>query len=227
MVLGIPEQKMTKVPLAAPTWITESPSDAPLSEAVAQAIPERFALYVGGYAARKNVPLLMQVCGEVWRRDNTFRCVFAGISEEGVKNHQDLPMVWQSEDVRSASVLLPEVSNADLAPLYRRSSFAIYPSLSEGFGLPLVEAAACGCLCLCGDNSSMREIQTNHEMRVTSTDSVRWSERILQLWRNPPSATEIKENCTQIVTRYSWEEAAHSILRVFEINARNNDTQRG
>jgi glycosyltransferase involved in cell wall biosynthesis len=113
-------------------------------------------------------------------------------------------------------VLLPHVANAELGPLYRRAQFAVYPSRSEGFGLPLVEAAACEKLCLCGDNSSMVELQPNPAYRVPASDECAWMERIARLWADPAACDAAGRECSAVMSRFSWSDAAGRLLAAAE-----------
>jgi glycosyltransferase involved in cell wall biosynthesis len=207
--LHIPQQKFAEIRLAAPHWIADAPEN---SSPFGELLPERFALYVGGYARRKNVPMLLRACGAVHGRDATFRCVFAGLSPKRIEDDPELVQAWQAPGAKEAAVLLPQVENAELAPLYRRAEFAVYPSRSEGFGLPLVEAAACNRLCLCGDNSSLIELQPNPAYRVNADDETAWVERIAHFWSNPAACAAAGLECAASARRFSWATAAEQLL---------------
>jgi glycosyltransferase involved in cell wall biosynthesis len=203
-VLRIPADKFAEIRLGAPHWITRT-EPAAASAAPAAALPQKFVFYVGGYAHHKNVPMLLRVCGRLHRLDPTFRCVFAGLGELLA----DAP-----HDIREAVIPLPKLRNDEVAALYHRCQFAVYPSRAEGFGLPLVEAGACGRLCLCGDNSSMVEIQPNARYRIAATDEDAWVERMLHFWRNPDETAAAGQECRSLASSHAWQHAAEELRKI-------------
>ncbi len=72
----------------------------------------------------------------------------------------------------------------ELVEKYARSRFTVFPSLGEGFGLPLVEAAACGTCTLVADNSSLAELQPEPSLRVPTSDVRAWAKAMQWLWND-------------------------------------------
>lgn len=212
--LGVDPNSITVVGHATPRWISEATMAGPIHRELETRLPQNFCLYVGGYAVRKNIPMLLRVCGAVYNQDASFRCAFVGLSEERILSNQDMASVWNDPSVQKAVVCLPKVANNELRELYHRSRFTVYPSHSEGFGLPVVEAACCERMCLCGNNSSMCEIQVNPDFRVASSDEDAWVTKILEFWQNPEKTMAAGKECQQAMAHYSWEASAQRILDV-------------
>lgn len=140
-----------------------------------------YAVYVGGYGSRKNVPMLFAACAAAAEQDSTYRCVFAGISQEALLDH----VGWGGGRALPPGVAcVADVDDAQLAALYRNSRYAVYPSKAEGFGLPVVEAAACGRCILVADNTSLQELQPDPALRLPDTDPAAWTRAMLHLWQN-------------------------------------------
>jgi glycosyltransferase involved in cell wall biosynthesis len=196
--LSVPPERISLIPLAPPRWMTQQ-APAP---ATPNSWPSRFALYAGGYAVRKNVPFLVEACHRVYEADSSFRCVFVGWNSEcGAQSHH----------ARSPAVVpAPSLTNAQLADACRRCEFALYPSHAEGFGLPVIEAAACGKLCLCGDDTSLPEIQLP-AFRLPTTEMDPWVREILRYWRDPEAARRAGAACHENSTRFKWEAAAQTL----------------
>ncbi|MBD2578964.1 glycosyltransferase family 1 protein [Oscillatoria sp. FACHB-1406] len=216
---GISRDRITLIPLATPSWMeTEYEQNRAPEILKTHGIPARFVLYVGGYGSRKNVPMLLRICGKIWKLDPTFRCVFVGLTPEllqsifGVLMRQEL----ENPAVRSAIIALPGLDNRDLAILYRLAEFTVYPSLSEGFGLPILEAAAAEKLCLCGDNSSMKEVQPYAQYRIKSEDEEKWRDRILHFWQNPAEVESASRDCAKLVGNYSWQDSAKRLWEILQ-----------
>lgn len=168
-VLHLPRNRVHLVPLGAPRSFVaqrDRASDNMIRERLK--LPERFVLYSGGFGNRKNVPMLAEVCRRVQSQVPDFACVAVGA---GPGHSPGL-------------VNCPNVSELELAALHRMSRFSVYPSRCEGFGLPPVEAAACGRFCLVADNSSLPEVQPLEELRLPTEDPEEWVRKISLLWSN-------------------------------------------
>jgi glycosyltransferase involved in cell wall biosynthesis len=215
--LGANPGQFTIIPLAAPSWIRIMAKKNSCQLCSDGSLPDRFVLYVGGYAVRKNVPMLLRVCGRVHEADSSFRCVFVGLDKSRIATDSELAAAYSADNVRKSSVLVPRVRNEDLYEYYNKSSFAVYPSHSEGFGLPVIEAGTCERLCLCGDNSSMREIQLNSEHRIDSNDEDAWFNRVLYYWKNQRATENAGKECKLNATNYSWDISASRLLNVLNL----------
>ena len=210
--LGIPLEKMSLIPLAAPRCLIKEYNKN--HNKVLQnyfKLPERFALYVGGFAVRKNIPMLLRTCGRVSQLDSTFKCVFIGLNDIDFIKNIAISKLMNNSFIKKAVIALPRLSYSDLADLYRLAEFTVYPSMSEGFGLPILEAAAANRLCLCGDNSSMQEIQIDPQYRVNSENEDAWVQRILFFWQNPEITKKAGETCGKLCQRYSWHKSAEML----------------
>jgi glycosyltransferase involved in cell wall biosynthesis len=117
--------------------------------------------------------------------------------------------IRESRNIR----ILGNVSIDDLAGLYSGATALIYPSLYEGFGLPILEAFACGCPVLTSNRSSMSEVAGDAAVLVDpeSTDSI--SEGIEKILRGPKSYIE---KGLKRVQDFSWEKTARMTLDVYK-----------
>ena len=205
-LLGVPLNRLVKIPLGPPTDFMEAwktPAKPPAG------LPPRYVLYCGGYAVRKNMPLLLRACTRVAKADPSFRGVFAGLDE---KRRGELRATAGDAVDSPAIVGLPQVDNATLVALYRGCEFVVYPSLGEGFGLPILEAAIAGKLCLCGDNTSMRELQPEARFRLPAENEEAWTAAILSQWRDVEGTRSAGESARNWATQYTWAEAARRLL---------------
>lgn len=217
--LNVPLAKMTLMPLAAPSWVTKQYQ--PLNDAIVKAkyqLPERFVLYVGGFGYRKNVPLLLRACAALRRKDPQFKCVMVGLSRQLLQSGvaPTIAKVMHDDNVQEAILPLAFLDYPDLASLYRLSAFTVYPSLSEGFGLPVLEAAAAKRLCLCADNTSLKEVQSLVGYRVAESDLDAWVEKIFHFWKDPELAKSAGLECAQLSQNYSWNESAKILWDILQ-----------
>lgn len=156
-IYGIPESKVRVIPLAAASCFGALEDRRPIDEA-----RERFnigsrpyVLFVGKLSVRRSIPMLLRAFAQlVHRLDMPHALVLVGA------NHLDMPLnLWLKETGLDGRVVhLPRVSDDDLVALYNGAECFVLTSLYEGFGLPVVEAMACGCPVVVFRNSSLAEV---------------------------------------------------------------------
>ncbi|HEY7390824.1 MAG TPA: glycosyltransferase family 1 protein [Bryobacteraceae bacterium] len=120
----IPSDRIVATPLAAPEWLRPQ---------AACPSPRPYFLFVGTIEPRKNIPAVIAALREI-RRECEVDLVLAG------RLRADAPAIAEEPGLR----LMGEVADAELAHLYSGALAFVYPSLYEGFGLPVIEAMQCG-----------------------------------------------------------------------------------
>lgn len=117
-----------------------------------------YILYVSRIEPRKNQLQLLQMFAENHEINSTYNLVLIGKkSLESSEFDQYLNQLDNS--IKNKIFYIEQVDNSDLIHFYRASSFFIYPTLYEGFGIPPIEAAACQIPVLCNQNTSMNEFK--------------------------------------------------------------------
>jgi glycosyltransferase involved in cell wall biosynthesis len=156
---GIPEDKIDVIYLASGSNL-QRVSDAKALAAVRAryGLPERFLLYVGSVEPRKNLPSVLEAVASLRESGRPESLVIAGRGEPKYLAHIRTVLrqngLQEGRDVH----LIGPVAEEDLAGLYSLCTLFVYPSLYEGFGLPPLEAMACGAPVLLADNSSLSEL---------------------------------------------------------------------
>ena len=119
-------------------------------------LPERYILFVGTFSPRKNLGRLIKAFGLLRRETNLpHKLVIAG--EKGWKYREDLQ--WVKDLGLEDQIVFPGfIDSADLPVVYSMADVLAYPSLYEGFGLPPVEAMACGTPVVVSNTSSLPEV---------------------------------------------------------------------
>lgn len=155
--LGFDDARLRVVP-----WGVDSvaePTAATISETRARlALPERFVLFVGTVEPRKNLPALADAVG---RLDEPLPLVVAGAAGWGEVQ------IAASADVR----FLGFVADADLAALYSAATVFAYPSLHEGFGMPILEAMAHGAPVVTSRGGATEEVAADAAVLVDPADT--------------------------------------------------------
>jgi glycosyltransferase involved in cell wall biosynthesis len=109
---------------------------------------------------------------------------------------------------------LGRVSDDDLAFLYSRALYLAFPSRSEGFGLPLVEAMALGCPVVLSDRGSMAEVCGNAALLASPDNPAAWRQHFVALAKSASLRTELKGRGVERVKRFSWEESSRAYLEL-------------
>lgn len=114
------------------------------------------------------------------------------------------------------------IANADLAALYSGAFAFLYPSLRESFGIPMLEAMACGTPIIAGNTSAMPEIAGEGALLADPFDSNDITEKILQLEKDQALYQQQVEYGIQRSQLFSWRNTAESLLKIYKEFAKQN-----
>ncbi len=110
---------------------------------------------------------------------------------------------------------LGPVAEEDLAGLYSGCTAFVFPSLYEGFGLPVLEAMACGAAVICGNRSSLPEVAGDAALLVDPMSVEAWTQALARVWRDPGLAADLRERGRRRAARFTWERTARETLAVY------------
>jgi glycosyltransferase involved in cell wall biosynthesis len=111
-------------------------------------------------------------------------------------------------------VLTPWLSDWALRPLYQRCAAFVFPSMYEGFGLPILEAMHCGAPVVVGNNSSQIEVVGDAGLLFNVADAGELAGHLVRLLKEPERAREMGERAVVQARRFSWEATADKTLEV-------------
>ncbi|MFZ1626328.1 MAG: glycosyltransferase family 1 protein [Candidatus Moraniibacteriota bacterium] len=172
---------------------------------------EKYALYVGALQPRKNLVRLIEAFSRVKERIPEMRLVLAG------------ELAWLSDGILTARetsphkndiILTGRVSFTDLRVLYQSARLFAFPSLYEGFGLPILEAFASGVPVLTADNSSLREVAGAGAIYVDASSSADIEEKLARLWSDEALRQSCINQSAIELKRFSWDKTARETLNV-------------
>lgn len=112
-----------------------------------------------------------------------------------------------------ATRLLGYVEEEDLPALYSGAAGFLLPSLFEGFGLPVIEAMACGTPVITSNTTALDEISADAALKVTPTDTNSIKEAIMELLDSPSLQTRLTERGMERARHFSWDKTAREIYR--------------
>jgi len=166
-------------------------------------LPEQYFLFVGSGDPRKNaaiIPKALQIT------KSGIALVFAGWS--GWHDHE---LVKDDQ-----CISLGYVSNEDLAKLYSGALALIFPSIYEGFGLPLLEAMACGCPVITTNKASLPEVAGNAALYLTDPQNPKELAALLREVIKPDVRQRLLNNSKKRVSQFSWESTAKKTYEIIK-----------
>jgi glycosyltransferase involved in cell wall biosynthesis len=130
--------------------------------------------------------------------------------------YEDIFRAINDSSVRERILYLEYVDDRELAALYRRALFTVYPSLYEGYGFPVLEAMACGAPVITSNNSSMKEIAEGAAILVDPHSIEQLVDAMTQLVDGEPRRAELRKEGLRRAHQYTSASAAADILRMYE-----------
>lgn len=170
---------------------------------------EPFVLHVGSCIPRKRVDVLLGVFAEVRAVRRNLKLVQVG----GEWTAAQLERINQL-GIGSAVVQLRRQNQRTIAALYRKAAAVLIPSEAEGFGLPVIEALACGSVTVASDIPVFREVGGDAIVYCPLADVAAWAETVKRLLNNPGLAPNLAQRLAQ-ARRFSWEEHARIICDAY------------
>jgi len=176
-------------------------------------IDENYILYVGGFSPRKNISGLIQAFSIFANKDNpNLKLVIAGKRGESYKNYLELTYKLKISD----KVIFPGfIPTMDLPFLYNAASVFVYPSFYEGFGLPPIEAMACGIPIISSNITSMPEIIGTSGLLINPYNIEELSSAITNVLSDNVLAEKLSASGIKRSTEFSWEKTAAESLSFY------------
>lgn len=184
------------------------------TELHAAGVTQPYFLFVGTLEPRKNLANLLAAYASLPAhvRAQAMLVIAGGQGWGGVDLQATISRLDLGKHVRS----LGYVDEPTLAALYANARFLAMPSLYEGFGLPLVEAMACGTPALTANNSSMPEVAGDAGLLVDAQDVESIANGLNQLIINDELRNKLAGNAKNNAARFNWDESARQLITVFE-----------
>jgi glycosyltransferase involved in cell wall biosynthesis len=129
--------------------------------------------------------------------------------------HQEVLEAINRLDLSSRVKWLGYVPRERVPCLYNLSKLLVFPSLFEGFGLPVVEAMASGCPVVCSQSSSLPEVGGNAAIYMNPLDVEDIAQKVSLVWNNEMLCMDLREKGLVQASRFSWDEAARKTADVY------------
>lgn len=180
-------------------------------------LPREFILYVGDVNYNKNIPGLIKAFNIVNKSRLSLHLVLVG-------NGFVTPSAQLAEILHLINGLrigdkvyrLGHVTTSDLVGVYNLAKVYLQPSLAEGFGLPVLEAMACGCPVVASNLSSLREIIGNAAIKLNPYNIEEIADNIARILSNDLFQRELIEKGLNRAKLFSWEKSAKETLQIYK-----------
>ena len=226
-LLGIPEEKIEVIYLSADARFGPVRDRQVIAKIMERySVRKKFILYLGGFAGHKNIERLVRAFYEFsLSSDGEWQLLLAGkLPDEKIENADDWTI---NEPVQKTKSLITKlgldakviftgfVPEEDLPTLYSAASVFVFPSLYEGFGLPPLEAMACGTPVVASNTSSLPEVIGDAGVLVNpfSIDEIVGAMR--SVLKSKSRQREMSYKGMERARRFSWEETARKTLKVY------------
>ena len=215
--LHLPADRVHAILLACGEAYRPEPDDA-LDKAVRQkySLPPEYVLYLGGSDIRKNVEGLIRAY--VYVKTSEVPLVLAGrLPDKVTSRFTDVPRLIQSMDIGDIVQVIGQIDEADKPSLYRMAKCFVFPSFYEGFGLPVLEAMACGTPVVAADTSSLAEIVGDAGFLVRPDDIERLAGAIVSILVDEDLAQDLSQKSKRRAAEFSWNRVARETIAVYRM----------
>ncbi len=176
-------------------------------------INEPYILSVSGINFRKNLKTVLLAYSQMDQKiKNTYKIYLVGKAEWEARETRDIiKKLGLENNVR----ILGEVPEGDLPYFYKLAKVFTFPSLYEGFGLPIVEAMAVGCPVISSNATCLPEITGGAAILVDPNDISGWKESMSQVLESNKLANDLIEKGKKRAQQFSWQNSARQHLELY------------
>lgn len=193
----------------APEFMETAEASGALPRQVGELEGAPYLLHVGSCIPRKRIDVLLDVFAEVRRQFPALRLVKVGAAWSSDQREQIDRLGLQAHIVP-----LSGLERSEVAALYRAASLVLLTSEAEGFGLPVIEAMACGSIVVASNLDSVREVGGDAVVYCPVADLAVWCSTVERLLRDPGAAPTPEQRRHQ-ASRFTWAVHARTILDAY------------
>lgn len=179
---------------------------------------ERFIFYLGGLDQRKNVPQLVRAFGHLYKQmgEPDLQLLIAGNPDKQKGPLFPDPRPVAAELGVTERIIYRFVEEEDKAALYNCTSLFVSPTLYEGFGLPPLEAMACGAPVVCSNRTSLPEVVGTAALTVDPEDTQALIDAMKRVLTDEELQADLRARSLQQARLFSWHKTATETLAVYE-----------
>ena len=213
--LAVPRARIAVIPEAASPRLRAEPAASDAAVRRRLRLPDRYLLHPGGAAPRKRLPELVRAFDEVARDDAALGLVLVGPVQTGegaTEAARAIAAASASDRIHLAGVL----DDDDLAAVYRGARAVVLASRHEGFGLPVVEAFACGVPVVATAAPAIAEVAADAAVLVPVDEVTALADAVRKVLADPSLAESLRARGLVRAAQFRWAVAAVETLSVYE-----------
>lgn len=209
-LLELPHERLATVPEAPDPIFKPQPAEAVARVRARYELPAEYLLYFGSNKPHKNLPRLVRAFAQLAPTAGQAPLIIAG--------HWDkrYPQARQAAEALSASVkFIGPVAQADLPALYAGATLFAFPSMYEGFGLPPLEAMACGVPVACSNTSSLPEVVGEAALTFDPLDEAAMTAALAQGLNDAALRDDLRSRGLARAAQFTWARAAQQTFEIY------------
>lgn len=213
--LHVDENKVVTVHLAASNWARYIEDKSVIKNIRKKyGIDRDYMLFVGSIEPRKNIANIIRAYNIYSNmQEDALLLVLCG--GKGWMN-EEIFKEFESSEYRKKIIFTGFVDEDDLAYMYNGASFFIYPSLYEGFGIPILEAMACGVPVITSNVSSLPEVAGDAAILISPRNVEELADSMLRLTNSASLREDMREKGLLQIRKFSWRRCAQETLSVYK-----------
>jgi len=173
---------------------------------------EKYLFAVSSVKENKNFIVALKAFVEANKTIKDLKLFIAGDIKSKSFRDLDLSAYENNPNIK----FLGRISDEDLIRYYSNAVAFLFPSLYEGFGIPVLEAQACGCPVISSNSSSLPEVLGDSALMCNPKSVVGFSDGIVRLLTTPALREKLIEQGRHNVARFSWAKSAETVAKVIE-----------
>lgn len=176
-------------------------------------LPDEYFLFVGNLEPKKNVESIIGAFKKL-KSDKALNHKLVIIGKLGWK-YKSIMQSIENSRLKKEIMLLGYVNEVHLPTIYSLASMLVFPSLYEGFGIPVIEAMQCGCPVIVSDRGALPEISGDVAKQVNPYDLNDIAEAMYLIANNDALKQNMIRAGVEWVQRFSWQKSARETLKVY------------
>ena len=174
-------------------------------------IPNKYILFIGSRIEYKNFKRFIKSISKILNQDNKLYLICVG---GGKFNNQELKFFSELNII--SQIIQYSLDDNTLALLYKYAQVFVFPSLYEGFGIPILESFACTCPLLCSNTSSLPEVAGDGAYYFDPYSEESMRNAIIKVLESNYLQEELKQKGSERLKRFSWETTAIETKKIYE-----------
>ncbi len=176
-------------------------------------LPKRYLFFVGNIEKRKNLFTIIKSFEKIHKKEKDLYLILAG--KNGYAGEEIRAFIKKSP-INNSIIELDYIPNNKLPLFYQNAELFIFPSYYEGFGIPILEALACGCPVITSNITAMPEAGGDAVVYVNPFDYDEIADKTLHLLHNKKLKQTLRNKGLKHIKNFTWEKTARKTLEVYQ-----------